>query len=65
MKEANRNEDWEMEIIEMLRIANQAAAEAQTENKKYGLPRLFVRNGVLYYELPNGEITREKPEILR
>ena len=49
----------------ILRIANQAAYQAKLENKKFGIPRIFSRNGILYYELPNGEITTERPEILK
>jgi len=43
------------------RLFNQAVKEAQEENRKKGLPNVFSRNGQIYYELPNGEITTENP----
>ena len=46
---------------EMLRIANQAAKKAQEENRKKGIPNVYDFNGHLYYELPNGELTKEDP----
>ena len=46
---------------EMLRIGNRAAKRAQEENRKKGIPNVYDINGHLYYELPNGELTREYP----
>ena len=46
---------------EVIRIANQAVNKAQEENRRLGLPNVFTKNGKLYYELPNGEITTESP----
>lgn len=46
---------------EMLRIGNRAAKRAQEENRKKGIPNVYDFNGHLYYELPNGELTREDP----
>ncbi len=46
---------------EMLRIASQAAKRAQEENRKKGIPNVYDINGHLYYELPNGELTKEYP----
>lgn len=46
---------------EMLRIANWAAKKAQEENRKKGIPNVYDFNGHLYYELPNGELTKEDP----
>ena len=45
----------------MLRIGNRAAKRAQEENRKKGIPNVYDINGHLYYELPNGELTREYP----
>ena len=44
-----------------LRIANRAAKKAQEENRKKGIPNVYDFNGHLYYELPNGELTKEDP----
>ncbi len=46
---------------EMLRIGNRAVKRAQEENRKKGIPNVYDINGHLYYELPNGELTREYP----
>ena len=46
---------------EYLRIANRAAQEAQQENRRLGIPNVYSINGILYYELPNGELSREDP----
>ena len=44
-----------------LQIANRAAKRAQEENRKKGIPNVYDFNGHLYYELPNGELTKEDP----
>ena len=46
---------------EMLRIASRAAKRAQEENRKKGIPNVYDFNGHLYYELRNGELTKEDP----
>ena len=49
------------ESVELLRIANRAAKRAQEENRKKGIPNVYSFNGHIYYELPNGDLTREDP----
>ena len=49
------------ETLEFLRIGNRAAKRAQEENRKKGIPNVYDFNGHLYYELPNGELTKEDP----
>ena len=46
---------------DMLRIGNRAVKRAQEENRKKGIPNVYDFNGHLYYELPNGELTKEDP----
>ncbi len=46
---------------EMLQIGNRAVKRAQEENRKKGVPNVYSFNGHIYYELPNGELTREDP----
>lgn len=53
--------DIHKETLEFLRIGNQAAKRAQEENRKKGIPNVYDFNGHLYYELPNGELTKEDP----
>ena len=40
---------------------NRAVKKAQEENRKKGIPNVYDINGHLYYELPNGELTKEDP----
>ena len=42
-------------------LFNKAIREVRENNKKQGLPNVFSRNGQIFYELPNGEITTESP----
>jgi hypothetical protein len=42
-------------------LFNKAIQEAREINRQKGLPNVFSRNGKIYYELPNGEITTENP----
>lgn len=46
---------------EILRIANEAAAKARADNKAQGIASPISINGKLYYELPDGTITDQKP----
>ena len=48
---------------EMLRIGNRAVKKAQEENRKKGIPNVYDINGHLYYELPNGELTKDEKII--
>jgi chromosome condensin MukBEF ATPase and DNA-binding subunit MukB len=47
--------------LELQRIGNRAVRAAQEENRRLGIPNVFSRNGRIYYELPNGEITQKSP----
>ncbi|MCG9127658.1 hypothetical protein JT359_08680 [Candidatus Poribacteria bacterium] len=42
-------------------VANRAVKKAQEENRKKGIPNVYDFNGHLYYELPNGELTKSDP----
>ncbi len=46
---------------ELLRIGNRAVKRAQEENRKKGIPNVYSYNGHIYYELPNGELTKDDP----
>ena len=46
---------------ELERIGNAAVHAAQEENRRLGIPNVYSINGILYYELPNGELSREDP----
>jgi hypothetical protein len=50
-----------IQAAEFRRIGNRAVRKAQEENRRLGIPNVFSLNGKIYYELPNGELTREDP----
>lgn len=60
-----KNAAFYQEIRQQLRLANQAVAEAQAENRRLGLPELHVIQGKLWYALPDGTLTDELPAILQ
>ena len=47
----------------MVRIGNRAVQRAQEESRRLGVPNVYSINGFLYYELPNGELSREDPYV--
>ncbi len=51
--------------LDILRIGNSAVRDAQDENRRLGLPNVYERNGITVYELPDGTITKDRPEILK
>ena len=56
--------DWtelRRQADELQKIGNRAVQKAQEENRRLGIPNAYSKDGVLYYELPNGEITFENP----
>jgi len=53
--------EFYQEAWEMQRIGNDAVNRVLKENKELGIPIVFSRNGIIYYELPNGEITTKSP----
>lgn len=42
-------------------IGNDAVREAQRNNLQNGIPNVYSKNGVLYFQLPNGTITMDNP----
>ena len=42
-------------------IGNDAVREAQRKNLENGIPNVYSKNGVIYYQLPDGTITMENP----
>ena len=59
------NDNLYIEMRNILRIANKAAYQAKLENKKHGIPKIFARNHIIYFELENGEITTQRPEMFK
>jgi hypothetical protein len=48
-------------VQELTRIGNRAARAAQEENRRRGIPNVYSINGVLYWELPDGTLSRTDP----
>ena len=53
-----KNIDTYMKGVEIQRIGNSAVRKAQEESRRLGVPNVYSRNGKLYFELPNGELTQ-------
>lgn len=49
------------------KIANEAVREAQLKSLERGIPNVYSKNGVIYYQLPDGTITMKNPykELLK
>ena len=43
------------------KIANNAVREAQRKSLENGVPNVYSKNGVLYFQLPDGTITMDNP----
>jgi len=56
-----KNIETYLRCIELQRIGNRAVRKAQEENRRRGIPNVYSRNGKIYYELPNGELTGDDP----
>jgi hypothetical protein len=48
-------------VDEIIRIGRRAVRKAQEESRRLGVPNVYSINGILYYELPSGELTRTDP----
>jgi hypothetical protein len=46
---------------ELVSIGQRAVEDAQQENRRLGIPNVYSINGIIYYELPNGELSRTDP----
>ena len=61
MPQDDLNFEDHKQLREFIRIGNRAVKRVQEENRKKGIPNVYDFNGHLYYELPNGELTKEDP----
>ena len=43
------------------RIGNRAVRKAQADNHAKGLPNVYSKNGVIYWQLPDGTVTMKSP----
>jgi len=51
--------------FEIIKIGNEAVKKTQKENLEMGIPNVYSLNGVIFYQLPDGTITMEEPEIFK
>lgn len=49
----------ESDIIQI--IGNKAIKEAQRKSLENGIPNVYSKNGVMYFQLPDGTITMDNP----
>ncbi len=63
MIQPNRTNEERGEQIaaEFSQIMSSAVARVQEENRQRGIPNVYSINGFLYYELPDGSLSREDP----
>ena len=50
--------EWDAKL---LAIANRAVRKAQDENRRKGVPNVYVVNGTLVWQLPDGTVTTADP----
>ncbi|MBQ7251038.1 MAG: hypothetical protein IJS32_00365 [Kiritimatiellae bacterium] len=50
--------EWDARL---LAIANRAVREAQDENRRDGIPNVYVVNGTIVWQLPDGTIATSDP----
>jgi hypothetical protein len=48
---------------EIDRIGTRGVQAAQEENRRLGIPNVYSINGVLYWELPDGTLSRTDPYV--
>ena len=49
------------ESVKIERIGSRAVQKAQEESRRLGVPNVYSHNGIIYYELPNGQLTIDDP----
>ena len=42
-------------------LANEAAREAQEENRRLGIPNVYYVGGRIVYQMPDGSLTEKSP----
>lgn len=52
-------------ILEILMIGNNAVKKAQINNLKKGIANVFAKDGKIFFQLPDGTITQEVPDVYK
>lgn len=47
----------------ILKSGNYSVKKVQENSLKKGIPNVYSKNEMLYYELPNGEMTSKVPQV--
>ena len=58
----NPQADTDARAAELMRIMNAGVHHAQQRNRKLGVANVYSINGTLYYELPDGTLSRTDPD---
>ena len=61
MSEAPEDTEPFRRADELIRIFRSAVRKTQAENRRLGVANVYSLNGQLYYELPNGDYSRQPP----
>lgn len=48
-------------VDELMRVCRSAVRKAQAESRRLGIANVYSIDGQLYYELPSGEYSRQRP----
>jgi hypothetical protein len=64
MAEVLRDVDTYQKVDELMRVCRSAVRKAQAESRRLGVPNVYSFDGQLYYELPNGDFSRNRPPSL-
>jgi hypothetical protein len=62
MNDAKLDVETFLKADEIMRIFRTAVRKAQEESRRLGVANVYSINGRIYYELPDGEITRVPPK---
>jgi hypothetical protein len=62
MNETSTSLDAYRTADEFMRIFRSAVRKAQAESRRMGVANVYWIHGQRYYELPNGEFTRTRPD---
>lgn len=55
----------DLDILELTKIGNRGVSRAIEAQRKAGVPIVFTRNDIVYFEMPDGSIQREVPEVFK
>lgn len=61
--EAAQRPETHRATIELQQTGSRAVERALEENRRLGIPNVFSRNGKLYFEMPDGEVTQKNPFV--